>query len=395
MTADFTVNTDFAQVEADEQQVNLTRFSLFFPEKREFFLEGSGHLRLRRASPGRGSSGARGATRPSCSSAAASGSPVASLDAHPRGRPAHGTGGQVHRSASLNLQTGESVRGVAPATNFSVARGFRRDRLRSAATSGRIFTNRSVSLAGPGLEPGAWGPTRTSRSSTTCSSMPTTPRRRTPTTLSGNNRSYLAKVENNGDRYGFGGSSTFVVGGDFNPEVGFVRRSDFSRNFARAYFSPRPASIGSAVRKIRLRSLRRLLPRPRPSGFSRRRELTRRGSRFELENGDDDGVHRGTSRAEETLDLPLRDRRRRRHPDRHLPISTAIEASYELGTQRRGSWARLSVETGGFFGGTRTEAGYWGRDRAHPAALGRAVDLTQLGRPAAGQASRPSSCGRA
>ena len=39
LTADFTVNTDFAQVEADEQQVNLTRFSLFFPEKREFFLE--------------------------------------------------------------------------------------------------------------------------------------------------------------------------------------------------------------------------------------------------------------------------------------------------------------------------------------------------------------------
>jgi hypothetical protein len=39
VTADFTYNTDFAQVEADEQQVNLTRFSLFFPEKREFFLE--------------------------------------------------------------------------------------------------------------------------------------------------------------------------------------------------------------------------------------------------------------------------------------------------------------------------------------------------------------------
>src|SRR5205814_4780933 len=40
LTADFTYNTDFAQVEVDTQQVNLTRFSLFFPEKREFFLEG-------------------------------------------------------------------------------------------------------------------------------------------------------------------------------------------------------------------------------------------------------------------------------------------------------------------------------------------------------------------
>ena len=37
--ADFTYNTDFAQVEDDEQQVNLTRFNLLFPEKREFFLD--------------------------------------------------------------------------------------------------------------------------------------------------------------------------------------------------------------------------------------------------------------------------------------------------------------------------------------------------------------------
>ncbi len=39
---DVTYNTDFAQVEADQQQVNLTRFSLFFPEKRDFFLENAG-----------------------------------------------------------------------------------------------------------------------------------------------------------------------------------------------------------------------------------------------------------------------------------------------------------------------------------------------------------------
>ena len=39
LTMDLTVNTDFAQVEVDDQQVNLTRFSLFFPEKRLFFQE--------------------------------------------------------------------------------------------------------------------------------------------------------------------------------------------------------------------------------------------------------------------------------------------------------------------------------------------------------------------
>ena len=42
LIADLTFNTDFAQVEADEEEVNLTRYSLFFPEKRPFFLEGAG-----------------------------------------------------------------------------------------------------------------------------------------------------------------------------------------------------------------------------------------------------------------------------------------------------------------------------------------------------------------
>ncbi|HUP23718.1 MAG TPA: DUF5916 domain-containing protein [Thermoanaerobaculia bacterium] len=42
LALDVTLNTDFAEVEVDDQQVNLTRFSLFFPEKREFFLENSG-----------------------------------------------------------------------------------------------------------------------------------------------------------------------------------------------------------------------------------------------------------------------------------------------------------------------------------------------------------------
>ena len=59
LVADLTVNTDFAQVEADEQQVNLTRFSLFFPEKREFFLENRGLFSfggpLGRAAPRRSS----------------------------------------------------------------------------------------------------------------------------------------------------------------------------------------------------------------------------------------------------------------------------------------------------------------------------------------------------
>src|SRR5690606_37969336 len=44
LTLDATYNTDFAQVEVDEQQVNLDRFNLFFPEKRAFFLENAGQF---------------------------------------------------------------------------------------------------------------------------------------------------------------------------------------------------------------------------------------------------------------------------------------------------------------------------------------------------------------
>lgn len=42
MSLDVTVNTDFAETEVDEQRINLNRFSLFFPERREFFLENAG-----------------------------------------------------------------------------------------------------------------------------------------------------------------------------------------------------------------------------------------------------------------------------------------------------------------------------------------------------------------
>jgi hypothetical protein len=44
LTLDLTYNTDFAQVEADNQQINLDRFNLFFPEKRPFFLENAGQF---------------------------------------------------------------------------------------------------------------------------------------------------------------------------------------------------------------------------------------------------------------------------------------------------------------------------------------------------------------
>ena len=52
LNLDLTLNTDFAPVEVDEQQVNLTRFPLFFPEKRDFFLENAGMFNV--GTPGSG-----------------------------------------------------------------------------------------------------------------------------------------------------------------------------------------------------------------------------------------------------------------------------------------------------------------------------------------------------
>ena len=51
LKANLTVNTDFAQTEVDDRQVNLTRFRLFFPEKRDFFLEGAGNFDFSRDPP--------------------------------------------------------------------------------------------------------------------------------------------------------------------------------------------------------------------------------------------------------------------------------------------------------------------------------------------------------
>jgi len=52
LVLDGTYRTDFSQVEADAQQINLTRFSLFFPEKRQFFLESPGSFQIGLTSPG-------------------------------------------------------------------------------------------------------------------------------------------------------------------------------------------------------------------------------------------------------------------------------------------------------------------------------------------------------
>ena len=129
LTLDVTVNTDFAQVEADDQQINLDRFSLFFPEKRPFFLENSGLFRVGGRSSSRGSTELFFSRRIGLSG----GVPVPILG----GVRLSGRAG-AYNVGFLNMQTDDL--GDVHGNNFTVARLGREYRNRSRA--GVLVVNR-------------------------------------------------------------------------------------------------------------------------------------------------------------------------------------------------------------------------------------------------------------
>ena len=133
LALDVTVNTDFAQVEADQQQINLTRFPLFFPEKREFFLENAATFQVRRVGQG-----TRGRSRDliaffSRRIGLSQGRLVTILG----GGRLTGKAGR-YRLGFLSIQTDEFAE--IPSTNFTVAR-VRRDILHNSDLGG-IFISK-------------------------------------------------------------------------------------------------------------------------------------------------------------------------------------------------------------------------------------------------------------
>jgi hypothetical protein len=237
LTADFTYNTDFAQVEADEQQINLTRFSLFFPEKREFFLENLGLYGFGGVSPGASGdtpilfySRRIGLNR----------NRIVPIDVGGR------LTGRLGRYSIglLDIRTGDEPASLARATNFSVVR-VKRDIWRRSSI-GVLYTGRAIAQLGEGRNVvyGAdgtfaffdnlaintyWAQTKTDG-------------------VSGDDISYRAQLDYAGDRYGVQ-AERLVVGDNFNPEVGFVRRDDMRKTFGAFRFSPRPMNIPS-IRKF-------------------------------------------------------------------------------------------------------------------------------------------------
>jgi hypothetical protein len=242
LSADLTYNTDFAQVEADQQQVNLTRFSLFFPEKRDFFLENQGMFTF------------GGATQFNVGNVPIlfysrrigleGGQPV----------PIRGGGrltGRVGRYTLglINIQTGQEEASAAQPTNFSVVR-VRRDILRRSSV-GLLMTGRAASGAGEqdnlayGID-GTFGFFETLSINTYWAR--TEDRVRAAPGDRRNRDSYRGQLNYNGDRYGLQ-LERLAVGDAFNPGVGFLRRSDIRRHFGLARFSPRPRRNG-VVRKF-------------------------------------------------------------------------------------------------------------------------------------------------
>ena len=132
LTLDLTLNTDFAQVEVDEQQVNLTRFPLFFPEKRDFFLENSGMFDVK--TQGFRSQADLFFTRRIGLSD--SGLPVPIIG----GTRLTGKVGR-HNVAMMNIQTQEAL--GQPGQNFFVGR-YSRDILARSQIGGIIINKESV-----------------------------------------------------------------------------------------------------------------------------------------------------------------------------------------------------------------------------------------------------------
>jgi hypothetical protein len=210
LNLDLSYNTDFAQVEVDTQQINLTRFNLRFPEKRPFFLENSGLFTI-----GKGSELDLFFSR------------RIGLDEDGLLVPIRGGGrlsGKVNglNVGLLNMQTDDA--GARPANNFSVFRVSRE--LPSRSGVGAMFVNRTATgdLSRSGDWNRTWGADARVGVGEHFTLSGFGARTETPG-LTGREYAYNIDSEYDDGRHraGFEYGRT---GEDFNPEVGFLENED-------------------------------------------------------------------------------------------------------------------------------------------------------------------------
>ena len=234
LTLDATLNTDFAQVEADEQQLNLTRFDIFFPEKRPFFLENASTFQVGQPQ----AIDVFFSRRIGLSSA---GTPIDIVG----GSRLSGKVGRGWNVGLLDIQTDslEDAGGerIAPPVNFSVLRAQKEI---GRSTYGGIFVGRYVTdnrLAGQNKWNRTYG---------LDADIQMTQRQRVST--------FFARTDTpgqTGSDYAGRALYTFTnnlwqiaaglsqVGERFNPEVGFLPRRGFRRPEMRVNYQYQPKSI--------------------------------------------------------------------------------------------------------------------------------------------------------
>ena len=349
LTADVTYNTDFAQVEADEQQVNLTRFSQFFPEKRDFFLENQGLFNFGSALNWNGSAGDAPIMFYSRRIGLDQGTEI------PVDGGARVTGRAGRYSVGLlDIQSSSLDRLGVPSTNFAVAR-VRRDILRRSAI-GAIATRRS-SISGGSGSGQTYGVDGTFAFFTNLSFNTMWARTETPSRR-GEDTSYRARLDFNGDRYGLN-VERMGVGANFNPEVGFVKRVDYTKSHVQARFSPRPTRIKS-IRKFTYQANWEIFENA--AGQLETREMQ---AEFQAEFQSSDKIQVQYTHGYELLPESFRISRGVTIPGGGYDLRN-LHAQINLGQQRAVS-GTLFADVGPFYGGDRTQFGYsFGRVKLNP-----------------------------
>ena len=354
LIADLTVNTDFAQVEADDQQVNLTRASLFFPEKRDFFLENQGIFAFggtQQGTPGQNGLG-----------------PVLEMGSAPSLIPALffsrrvglANGFEVPIRAGvrvagragaysiglLNIQTGESATARQASTNFSVVR-VRRD-IFGRSSIGMMATSRSPQTTGSGSNQAYGADATISHQDLLVTTYYS--RTRTPG-VTDDTSSYLFKADYPRDHFGLN-FEHLSVGEGFRPDMGLIRREAFRRTYGYARYSPRPNS--GPLRKVSWETTLDYIT-DRDNRLQSREGLA--GMRVDMNSGDQWLVeYRNIT---EFLDTPFAV-----GPGVRVPVGTYdfrdVNTMYYLGPQNPVS-GRFNVARGSFYDGMRTELGVQSR----------------------------------
>jgi hypothetical protein len=330
LTLDATINTDFAQVEVDDQQVNLDRFTLFFPEKRPFFLENAGFFSV----------GNPGEVDLFFSRRIGIGDNGEAIPIMGGGRVS-GKAGKFNIGL-LNMQTSE-FNDVVPSTNFSVAR-VSRD-LPNRSSFGAIFTNRLATgdLAGADDYGRTYGLDGKIGIGMTTVVSAFAAKTETPG-VDESDHAFNVRSQTNRPQWDFN-IGYQEVGGGFNPEVGFLSR--------RGYRKP-DASLMTRFRPKDFINIQELRPHATFRGFWGLDGFQETGF-MHLDNHwqfrDSSEVHTGMNLTREGVRTPFEI-----YPGIFVPPGTYDHAEAQLvAMTNQGAPFSISMRStiGGFFGGDR------------------------------------------